>query len=80
MLLKDSQAKRNEWPIGLIVNSFPGQDNRFRKVEVSMVKGDSSRVYSRPTPEVVLLLKRDIVVLDIIPGRECVVFSRGLPE
>lgn len=57
MLLKDSQAKQNEWPIGLVVNTFPGQDNRVRKAEVRVVKGGSPRVYSRPASEVVLLLK-----------------------
>ncbi len=57
VLLKDSQAKRNEWPTGLVVNTFPGQDNRVRKVEVRVVKGGSPRVYSRPASEVVLLLK-----------------------
>ena len=57
MLLKDSQAKRNEWPMGLIVNTFPGKDNRVRKVEVRLVKGGFPKVYSRPATDVVLLLK-----------------------
>lgn len=57
VLLKDSQAKRNEWPTGLVVNTFPGQDNRVRKVEVRVVKGGSPRVYLRPTSDLVLLLK-----------------------
>ncbi len=58
VLLKDSQAKRSEWPTGLVVNTFPGPDNRVHKVEVRVVKGGSPRVYSRPASEVVLLLKR----------------------
>ncbi|XP_071368507.1 uncharacterized protein [Centroberyx affinis] len=45
VLLKDSQAKRNEWPTGLIVNTFPGQDNRVRKVEVRVVKEGTPKVY-----------------------------------
>ncbi|KAM7406822.1 hypothetical protein PAMA_002842 [Pampus argenteus] len=57
VLLKDSQAKRNEWPTGLVVNTFPGQDDRVRKVEVRVIKDGSPRVYSRPASEVVLLLK-----------------------
>lgn len=57
MLLKDSQTKRNEWPLGLIVNTFPGQDNRVCKVEVRVVKGGSPKVYSRPATDVVLLFK-----------------------
>nr|XP_054601538.1 uncharacterized protein LOC129164687 [Nothobranchius furzeri] len=57
VLLKDKQAKRNEWPTGLIVNTFPGQDSKVRKVEVRVVKGGSPRVYLRPATEVVLLLR-----------------------
>lgn len=57
VLLKDSQVKCNEWPTGPVVDTFPGQDNRVHKVEVRVVKGGSPKVSSRPTSEVVLLLK-----------------------
>ncbi|XP_023816059.1 uncharacterized protein LOC111948246 [Oryzias latipes] len=55
VLLKDTEVKRNEWPMGLIVNTFPGQDGRVRKVDVRVMKGGSSRVYSRPVSDIVLL-------------------------
>lgn len=57
VLLKDSQVKRNEWPTGLVVDTFPGRDNRVRKIEVRVVKDGSPKVYLRPTSEVVLLVK-----------------------
>lgn len=57
VLLKDSQVKRNEWPLGLVVNMFPCQDNRVRKVEVRVVQGGSPREYLRSISDLVLLLK-----------------------
>lgn len=57
VLLKDKEAKRNQWPTGLVVNTFPGRDSRVRKVEVRVVQGGTPRVYSRPATEVVLLLR-----------------------
>lgn len=57
VLLKDKEAKRNQWPTGLVVNTFPGQDSRVRKVEARVVQGGTPRVYSRPATEVVLLLR-----------------------
>lgn len=52
VLLKDSEARRTEWPTGLIVKIVPSQDNRVRKVEVKVVKQGK---YLRPVSEVVLL-------------------------
>ncbi len=56
VLLKDSNVKRNEWPIGLIVKTIPSSDNRVRKVEVKIIKEGSAKVYLRPISEVVLLM------------------------
>ncbi|KAL0151744.1 hypothetical protein M9458_052970 [Cirrhinus mrigala] len=36
VLMKDSQAKRNDWPIGLVVKTLPSKDNKVRKVEVKV--------------------------------------------
>ncbi|XP_056101657.1 uncharacterized protein LOC130080328 [Rhinichthys klamathensis goyatoka] len=57
VLLKDSQVKRNEWPTGLIVDTYPGRDKRVRKVDVRIVKEGTAKVYSRPVSEIVLLVK-----------------------
>lgn len=56
VLMKDSQVKRTEWPVGLVIKAFPSQDHRVRKVEVKVVKNGTPKVYLRPVSEVVLLL------------------------
>ncbi|TWW54543.1 hypothetical protein D4764_0103490 [Takifugu flavidus] len=53
VLLKDSQAHRNEWPVGLIVKALPSSD---RKVEVRVVKEGKAKVFLRPITEIVVLL------------------------
>ncbi|XP_077055258.1 uncharacterized protein LOC143706807 [Siphateles boraxobius] len=58
VVLKDKGARRNEWPMGLIVNTFPGRDGRVHQVELRVVQGGSARVYSRPISEVVLLFRK----------------------
>lgn len=61
VLLKDSQARRSEWPTGLIVKTVPSQDDRVRKVEVRVVKQGTPKVYLRPISEVILLFPKDNV-------------------
>lgn len=56
VLLKDSQAHRNEWPMGLVVQTIPSSDNRVRKVEVRIVKDGIAKVFLRPVSEIVVLL------------------------
>ena len=34
MLLKDAQVKKNEWPVGVVVNAIPSQDKRVHKVDI----------------------------------------------
>lgn len=36
ILLKDNQARRNQWPMGIITKTFPGEDGLVRKVEVEV--------------------------------------------
>ncbi|XP_034547118.1 uncharacterized protein LOC117818374 isoform X1 [Notolabrus celidotus] len=57
VLLKDAQAKRNEWPVGIVVDVFPSEDKKVRKVDVKVVKQGTPKVYLRPVSELVLLLK-----------------------
>ncbi|XP_065144903.1 uncharacterized protein [Paramisgurnus dabryanus] len=47
VLLKDSQVHRNEWPVGLIVNTFPSQDGKVRKVEVRVAKQGTVKTFLR---------------------------------
>ncbi|XP_052406346.1 uncharacterized protein LOC127952103 [Carassius gibelio] len=56
VLLKDNQAKRNQWPVGLITKTFPEEDGLVRKVQVEIVKDGARKAFSRPVTEVVLLL------------------------
>lgn len=56
VLLKDSQAHRNEWPVGVIVNTLLSGDKRIRKVEVRVVKEGTVKVFLRPISEIVVLL------------------------
>lgn len=59
VLLKDAQVKRNEWPVGVVVNAIPSKDSKVRKVDVRVGRQDTQRVYSRPVSEVILLVKRE---------------------
>ncbi len=56
VLLKANQAKRNQWPTGLITKTFPGEDGLVWKVQVEIVKDGTRKTFSRPVTEVVLLL------------------------
>lgn len=57
VLLKDAQVKRNEWPVGVVVNAIPSKDSKVRKVDVKVVRQGTQKVYSRPVSEVILLVK-----------------------
>ncbi|XP_073449004.1 uncharacterized protein [Aquarana catesbeiana] len=59
VLLKDTQVHRNEWPVGLIVETVPSNDSKVRKVKVKVMRQGTPKVYFRPISEVVLLLKNE---------------------
>ncbi|KAJ8364902.1 hypothetical protein SKAU_G00137330 [Synaphobranchus kaupii] len=59
VLLKQSQAPRNEWPMALVTSTFPGTDGRVRKVEVRTSSQGTSKTYLRPISDVVILLEKD---------------------
>lgn len=56
VLMKDSQAKRTEWPMGITVKTLPSKDGTVRKVEVRVVRQQTVKIFSRPISEVILLL------------------------
>ncbi|XP_067248458.1 uncharacterized protein [Chanodichthys erythropterus] len=56
VLLKDGEAKRSEWPIGLIAKTITSSDGKIRKVMVKTAKQGVVREYFRPICDVVLLL------------------------
>lgn len=59
ILMKDAQAKRNEWPMGVITKASPSQDGLVRTIEMRVFKEGKPRVYSRPVTEAVLLLSSE---------------------
>lgn len=59
VLLKDGQAKRNHWPMGIVVKTFPSQDGKVRKVEVKVATGGTCRTFLRPITDTVLLLPNE---------------------
>ncbi|XP_035984676.1 uncharacterized protein LOC118558276 [Fundulus heteroclitus] len=56
VLLKNSQAPRNEWPLGLITQAFPSKDGKVRQVEVKIIKPGGTSLFLRSVNEIVLLL------------------------
>ena len=58
MLMKDIHAKRNEWPLGLIVKSIPSSDSKVRKVTVKTFSQGAVKEYLRPISDVVLLIPK----------------------
>ena len=56
VLLKNSQAPRNEWPLGMVTQVFPSKDGKVRKVEVKVTRPEGTKLFLRPVAEIVLLL------------------------
>ena len=54
VLLRDKASHRNSWPLGIIVQCFPGSDHRVRKVDIRL--GSSRKVFCRPVHDIVLVL------------------------
>lgn len=46
VLLKENQAKRNEWPMIIIVKAGPSEDGTIRKAEVKAVKQCVTKIYN----------------------------------
>ncbi|XP_060745195.1 uncharacterized protein LOC132858752 [Tachysurus vachellii] len=59
VLLKDSQSKRNYWPLGIITETYPSQDGQVRKVQVKVIGKDGPKLFMRPVNEIVLLIHED---------------------
>src|SRR4029434_2209573 len=51
VLLRDKQARRNEWPTGVVVKTIPSQDGLIRKAEVKVVQQGTAKIYYRPISE-----------------------------
>ena len=55
VLITDPDVKRNQWPMGRIVEVFPGKDGLVRKVSVKA--SGSANILSRSVAKLVLLMK-----------------------
>ncbi|XP_073459912.1 uncharacterized protein [Aquarana catesbeiana] len=60
VLMKDSQSKRNEWPLGLITQVFPSEDGNVRKVELKVIRQGQPKLFLRPVSELILLLSSGV--------------------
>ncbi|KAK3108202.1 hypothetical protein FSP39_003110 [Pinctada imbricata] len=59
VLIKDKDAKRNEWPMGIVVKTFPSDDDLVRKVQVRVIRDEKPVLYTRPITDLVLLVSHD---------------------
>ncbi|XP_041115383.1 uncharacterized protein LOC121320779 [Polyodon spathula] len=57
VMLRDSQVKRNDWPMGIVVKTFPGRDGKVRKVEVKTARQGSCKTFLHPVSKTVLLIR-----------------------
>jgi len=57
VLLRDKEVDRNNWPLGIIVKTFPSKcDDNVRSVEVRILNKDKPVNYVRPISEIILLV------------------------
>ena len=54
VLVKDEDASRNKWPMGIITDVLPGGDGLVRSVNVKFATGS---ILKRPITKLVLLLE-----------------------
>ncbi|XP_052817602.1 uncharacterized protein LOC128243724 isoform X1 [Mya arenaria] len=56
VLLRDKTVSRNEWPLGVVIRTFPSDDGLVRKTEIRVVVDGKPVNYIRPVTEIVKLL------------------------
>ncbi|KAF7649910.1 hypothetical protein LDENG_00134220 [Lucifuga dentata] len=56
VLLKDTQARQNDWPMAVITNTFPDKDGKVRRIKVKVTKYGTARTFLRPISETVFLM------------------------
>lgn len=59
VLLKNSQVPRNEWPLGLVTQTFLSKDGKVRQVEVKIIKLGETTLFLSSVTEIMLLLPTD---------------------
>lgn len=58
VLLKQTEAPRNEWPMARVTCAFRSRDDNVRKIEVQTSSQGTLKTYLRPISNVVLLLRK----------------------
>lgn len=56
VLIKNIQAKRNEWPFGQIVKAIASSDSKILKVIVKTLSQGVIKEYLRPITDIILLM------------------------
>ena len=57
VLLRDKDAVRNQWPMGVVSRVFPSEDDCVRKVELRVVGEGKLSTFVRPVHELVVLVE-----------------------
>ena len=66
VLLRENSLHRNNWPLGIIANTTPSEDNLVRKATLKVFKDGKTVTYTRPISEMVLLLDNLLHMFDNI--------------
>ena len=56
VLVKEDDAHRNDWPLGLISKAIKSEDGTVRKAQVLLWKDGKKKTFLRPIKELVLLV------------------------
>ena len=59
VLACDSELPRNQWPLAVVTEVFPSQDNLVRKVQIMTTKDGEKKFFQRPVHKLVLLLPKE---------------------
>ena len=56
VLMKEQDANRNDWPMGIIAEAVKSEDGMVRKAHVEIIRGGERKTFLRPIKELVLLI------------------------
>lgn len=59
VLMKDSEAPRNCWPMAVINEVYPSSDSLVRKVSIRVMRDDKMVFYTRPITQLIYLFSSD---------------------
>lgn len=59
VLVCDKESPRNQWPLALVTEVFPSDDQFVRKVQITTAKDGERKFFERPVHKLVLLLAKE---------------------